>query len=502
MCGARPDPVGDGGDAYRFAPFGEPDDGLRRRGQPIRFPQQVRWRGDAVFLQQQPVACQVRPPRRHALHPAPGQVLEIRNRDAFPFQPLREGFGQRMLRTRLHAVKYPAQPLLVPRPQQIRHDGFPFGERPGLVQYDGADAFRRFEALGIFYQDSCPGTLADAHHDGRRGRQPQGAGTRHDQHGHEGQQPVREPVVAAQYGPKHKGDEGDGDDGGHEYRRNPVDQLLHGRLAALCLLHHAHDVGQQGFRPDPFRPEQERPPLVDRPCVYFRPGSLAYGCGFAAQHTFVHVGTAFGDRAVHGDPLPRLHDDRIPGLHLRKGYGSLPSLRVGEGYGFGLQSHQFSDRRSRVALCPLFEQPAQQDEGDDHARGLEIHVRLDAAGEPESREQHVEDTEQVGRARTYRHERVHVGRSVPQLPPCADVEPASQPEYHRGREQPHGRDGVRHRLEEHGDRHDGQCQQHRPQGAALELPEVFRLRQLRLCGGIGAGAGHQVVARCADGFAQ
>lgn len=157
-------------------------------------------------------------------------------------------------------------------------------------------------------------------------------------------------------------------------------------------------MSQQGFRPDPFRPEQERPLLVDRPCVYIRPGSLAYGCGFAAQHTFVHVGTAFGDRAVHGDPLPRLHDDRIPGLHLRKGYGSLPSLRVGEGYGFGLQSHQFSDCRSRVALRPLFEQPTQQDEGDDHARGLEIHVWLDAAGEPESREQHVEDAEQVGRA--------------------------------------------------------------------------------------------------------
>lgn len=67
LCGARPDPVGDGGNAYCFAPFGEPDDGLRRRGQPIRFPQQVRWRGDARF----PPAAACCLPGTSALPPRP-----------------------------------------------------------------------------------------------------------------------------------------------------------------------------------------------------------------------------------------------------------------------------------------------------------------------------------------------------------------------------------------------------------------------------------------------
>ena len=94
----------------------------------------------------------------------------------------------------------------------------------------------------------------------------------------------------------------------------------------------------------------------------------------------------------------------------------------------GLQPHELADGRRGAALGSFFQEPPQQDKGDDDARRFEIDVRLYAPCRPELRKEHVEKAEDVGNERAVRHQSVHVGRAVPQLPPGVAVEIPSQPE--------------------------------------------------------------------------
>ena len=500
--GIGADAVGDGGDGDRMRPVGEPDDGPRPGGHTLRFAGDRGRDDDAVFVEQLPVPGQIHRRAGIPFDSAARQGFKAIDWNRVTVQSGSHGFGEGMLRKQFETVKQIAEGIRLFRPENIGQHGTALGQGSGLVQHHGIDLPGRFETLGVFYQNSQPCAPADADHDGSGRRQSQRAGTRHDQHGHEGQQAVRKAVGAAEHGPRRESQHGDGDNHGHEDRGDPVHQFLHRGLAALRLLHHADDMRQHGVGADSLGPETERSLTVDRPGEHLVSVPFRNRDGFAAQHALVHIGGAPDDCTVHGDPLPRFHCDHVARADLRQRHGTLYARRIDERNRIGLKSHQLADGRGGIVLGTRFEQPPQQDKGDDHARRFEIDVRLDAPRKPETGKQHVEKAEQIGGARADGHQRIHIGGTVAELPPRIDEKAPPQPKHHGRRKQPHGRSGIGRMLEEHGDNHNRHGERSGPERTDFQDAELLRALLFGQQSRIVAGIGHQVVSGLPHGIAE
>ena len=91
-----------------------------------------------------------------------------------------------------------------------------------------------------------------------------------------------------------------------------------------------------------------------------------------------------------------------------------------------------------VASGPSFEEPTEQDEGDDGRRGVKVERQLavarDARGLEEGGEEDRRDAVQVGGRCSDRDERVHVRRAMARDLEGAGVEAAARVELHRCRE--------------------------------------------------------------------
>ena len=562
----RFDPVGDACDGQRPILRGEPDEGFGFVRQAGRLALQLRRNGDPVAVDEPAVAGIIGTApyaardarsgealerfdlRREAVAARPGFRCRLRGsalsgrcadapmqerirfaRSGFPVRPghcpcgsvlhgpesgagcgggrrtveiPHDRLGQRMFRTPFErGENRGALPGCVVGPRQIAHGRTAFGQRARLVEHDRIDPACGFEALGVSDEDAVPGSLADPHHDGGRRGQPQCAGAGDDEHRNECQKAVRQTLRAAEEHPRPEREQGHGDDRGHENAGDPVDELLHGGLAALRLLHHADDLREHRVAPDFLGPEAECAPLVDGAGEDGGARLFGHGKRLAAEHALVHVGRTVDDGAVHGDALARADGDQVVGTDCLDGHGPLAAGRA-ERNRAGPEAHQFADGRRGVALGPLLQQTPHEDEGHDDGRSLEIDVGFDAAREPERGEKQVEETEQPRHARAERDERVHRGRSVPQLARGIDEEASAQPEDDRRRKQAHHEAGMGRVHEKHPhDRH-GQCERRGPHRAAAERGEAARVLPLGGVGVLRLVADQQIVAGAADRLAQ
>ena len=100
--------------------------------------------------------------------------------------------------------------------------------------------------------------------------------------------------------------------------------------------------------------------------------------------------------------------------------------------------------------------------------------------QPKPGEQHVKQAEKVSNPGTVGYQRIHIGRAMFQLLPCAGKETSSQPEYDGGGEQPHNEIGVRHVHKEHADNHNGYGQDDGPCGTEFQRSIFFVVRLLQL----------------------
>ena len=126
-------------------------------------------------------------------------------------------------------------------------------------------------------------------------------------------------AIMSTVNPQHEREQRYADDGGHKDGGHLVYQLLHGRFRTLRVLHQVDNLCQERVRPHLFGSEAEAAFLVDSAGIDL--GVLAFGHGerLAAQHAFVHVGTPFGHRAVHGHALSGFHQDDVARLYLADG---------------------------------------------------------------------------------------------------------------------------------------------------------------------------------------
>ena len=82
------------------------------------------------------------------------------------------------------------------------------------------------------------------------------------------------------------------------------------------------------------------------------------------------------------------------------------------------KAHELANAAGCAVLGPLFQQPASENESDNHHRGIKISVPLNASAAPNALTvKGVERTEDECNARGECHERIHVGRPLQQLLP-------------------------------------------------------------------------------------
>ena len=227
-----------------------------------------------------------------------------------------------------------------------------------------------------------------------------------------------------------------------------------GGLGGGRLVHQGDHLGQRGVVAHPCGPEGERAGLVDGGGHHLIPRALLHGDGFSGEGGLVHGGQALHHLAIHGDGLPGPHQEQVAHHHLLHRDLHLPAVPEGGGR-LGGQVHEAADGLAGLALGAGLQILAQSDEGEDHARGLEVEVHRPL---------------------------LHPGH-VPVPQAVADLEDGGDTVDHGGRGA-HGDQGVHigraveEGLEAHPvvlvvDIHDGQHQQELDEGKGQGVPAVM-----------------------------
>ena len=254
---------------------------------------------------------------------------------------------------------------------QIGHGRLTLRQRAGLVQHGDLGFSGRFQGGCGLEEDAVSGALAAAHHNCHRSRQPQGAGTADDQHGHRPGQGEGEVLSGQQ--PPAEGQQGHADDGGHKHGGNPVGDPGNRRLGRRGVRNHADDLGEGRVLADAGRAAADETGLVQgggRDGVSL---CLVHRDALAGQGGFVDRGGALDDHAVHRHVLTRPHHKDVADLQLV--HGDLRLLPVPQDVG-GLrhQLHQTLQRVRGPALGIGLQRLADRDQRRDHRRGLEPDV--------------------------------------------------------------------------------------------------------------------------------
>ena len=155
-------------------------------------------------------------------------------------------------------------------------------------------------------------------------------------------------------------------------------------------------------------------------------------CGFAGYHAFINISTVFkheagrpGHLTIYRHFLTCTHLKHVTYLDGRQ-RDVLRLLATDQMSRLGRQAHELANTAGCAVLGPLFQQPAGENEGDDHHRGIKISVPLNASAAPNALTvKGIERTEDERDARGECHERIHVGRSLQQLLPSRCEEPAT-----------------------------------------------------------------------------
>jgi hypothetical protein len=320
------------------------------------------------------------------------------------------------------------------RRQHVGEHGPAARERAGLVEDHRTDTVRGLERIGSADQHAQLGAAPGANDERCRGGKPERTGAGDDEHRHQLEQRAGDARLGTEVKPQHEGHDRDGDDDRHEHRRHAVGQPRHLRLAGLRLLHQPHDLHQHRVGADPFGAHAERPRLVERGTTDTLARPDLHRQGFAGQHRGVHARAAVQHHSVHRHLLPRPHQQHVAGLDLVE----RDLLHTAPGHaprGARPQIEQPAHGLRGAGAGARLEQAPQQDEGDDHGRGVKIDVRLlprPAHNRGHDRGNH---RVQVGGECAHADQQVHVGGAAAQRDPRAAQEGPAGPELDRGGEE-------------------------------------------------------------------
>ena len=274
-----------------------------------------------------------------------------------------------------------------------------------------------FQRRGGFEENSVPRANAVSDHDCNRGRKAERARTADDQHRNRPRQCVTE--VPSHRKPDDQHHERDRHDSRHEHARHAIRDLCDRGFRCRRVADHADDLRQRGVLSDPrcLTPQKARP--VDGCRRHAVARMLVHRDAFARQRRLVNRALPVQNHAVHGNILPRADDEHIAFLHLPDRNGHFRAVPHDHG-GFGGKLHQRPQGVGGFSLRPRLKHFPNGNQGQDHRRRLEIKlVHVD------HHRRHVPSRLRAGhgkqrvnapdkrRARTERHEGVHIGRAMP-----------------------------------------------------------------------------------------
>ena len=284
-----------------------------------------------------------------------------------------------MLRALFHGQQNTLGPLDVP---VFSRNGRMAGcKGPGLVQHHRINVFGDLKGIRVFDQDAQAGTLSDTGHNGRRGRQAQGAGTGDDQHGNHVQQGLGKASFGGKESPADKGSNRQHKDHGYEDGGDLVHQPLDARLASLRLLHQADDAGKHRILPHLLCLNLEGTLLVQGAGIDLIAHLLENRSGFTRKQAFIHVRFPLNHHAIHRDPLTGFHAYAIAHAVF---FLARP------------QFHQVSYGPGGAVFGPFFQDASDQDERHNHGTGVEVQGGCQSFRCPETRENQGKQAEQPG----------------------------------------------------------------------------------------------------------
>ena len=273
-----------------------------------------------------------------------GKILRGRNPQTF-----RSGFFHNSLRQRVLASgfrrggqgeKLPFGKAVVQH-DHIRHGRMAGGDGSRFIQHDGVDGVQVFQAFGGFDEDAVFRRLSRSHHDGHGRGKAQRAGAGDDENGNG----AGKGEFKARSGdePDDGGQDGDGDDRGHEHAADLIRKSCDGRFGVARLVHQPDDLRQGGVVAHAGGAEAEGAVFIDGGGDDRIPFALFHGNAFSGDGGLIQKTVSFRDHAVHRNAHAGADDHDIPGHHLLGGDGDLLAVLYDHG-GLGSQIHQLAKR--------------------------------------------------------------------------------------------------------------------------------------------------------------
>ncbi len=220
---------------------------------------------------------------------------------------------------------------------------------------------------------SAPAPGPDGH-GGRRG-QPERARAGDHEHGDEPLDRRREPRGGGvDREPRGERERRDAEHDGHEDAAHHVGEARDRRARALRLLDGLDDARERGVRAGLRDAEGEGAALVERPAEHGRARRLVDGHALAGEHRLVDRGRAVDHLAVGRDALAGPHAHEVARPERGGGHLVLGVAADAPG-GLRLERHEPAHRVGEPLPRARLEELAEQHEGDDRGRGLEVDGR-------------------------------------------------------------------------------------------------------------------------------
>ena len=316
------------------------------------------------------------------------------------------------------------------------------GERARLVEHDRVHAMGDLERRAAADEDACLRAAARPDHDGGRSGEAHRTRTSDDDDADEGRQRQRDARFRPERHPREERPGSDDEDDRDEHLGDAIGKPLDGSFAALGPTHEVHDPGERGVAPDPGRPHHERAGRVEGRTDDLGAGGHLDRHGFAGQHAGVDGGPALDDHAVDGYSLPGPDAQQVTDRHRLERHIHLAPVRHAP-RGRGREPDKAPDRPGRAGLGAMLEPPTEQDQADDDRRGIEVGLRMESGLVDHLGQEGHDHAVEPGRARSDRHQRVHVGRAMPGGPPGGAIEATPRPRLDdRGRHEREPVDGL------------------------------------------------------------
>ena len=282
----------------------------------------------------------------------------------------------------------------------------------GLVEDNHRQLGRVLQRRGVLEENAVHRTEARTDHDRHRCGQPErvGAGDHEDGNGErEGEQQR----LAEDPEPHREGRESDDDGYEHQPLRGLVGEQLARRLRVLRFLHQLDDLRERRVGTDLGGLVAEAAALVDGRADHRIADDLLHRHRLTGEHRLVDLRCAVDDLAVHRDLVARLDDHRLADQHLGGRHLGFDTVAQHGGHR-RRQVHQRADRIGGAGAGAHLQPVAEQDEHQQHRRGLVEHLAFVEEGGAEA--------EHVAGADRQHDQRGHVRHLVARGAPAGDEE--------------------------------------------------------------------------------